>query len=348
MEFPAAFIVATGVVLVLEFIFGLSLNIMVLLVYHVTSQSTKRDNNIFITNLNIADILICVIAIPTTLYMSLTSRNHSVILCFFHEGVISFVSSTSAINLLIISIDRYEAVATPMRRKLSGSRSKYIILIAWTLSMIGFTFPFYGISLDKINAVNANDTLSTCKLSIEASSLVYLFELFYCLMFCISITGMLFCYYKIFKVAQDRLAARSAFVQVSMTVADQMIMDSHKKNQERRVTSVSLSIVLAFILCWGPHVVITVVQNEFPQNMTVDMLEVSFLLLAYSTTVLHPILYVFMRANFREIIKVKWCCCKKTRHSATISPRLSNERRQSTINSRRPDGAGNNWATAVK
>ena len=37
--------------------------------------------------------------------------------CFFHQANITFVSTASAITLLTISVDRYEAVVTPLKKK---------------------------------------------------------------------------------------------------------------------------------------------------------------------------------------------------------------------------------------
>ncbi len=67
----------------------------------------------------------------------------------------------------------------------------------------------------------------------------------------------------------------------------------------------SLLIISTFLLCWTPITVLnTVILSAGPSNFT-ERLRLGFLVMAYGTTIFHPLLYAFTRQKFQKVLKSK-------------------------------------------
>lgn len=66
----------------------------------------------------------------------------------------------------------------------------------------------------------------------------------------------------------------------------------------------SLLIVSSFLLCWSPITLLNAVRllSARPSGLTAH-LRLAFLVLAYSSTVLHPLLYAFTRQKLQKALK---------------------------------------------
>ncbi|XP_051546209.1 G-protein coupled receptor 22-like [Myxocyprinus asiaticus] len=94
---------------------------------------------------------------------------------------------------------------------------------------------------------------------------------------------------------------------VSVIIALRRAVKRHRERRERqkRVFRMSLLIISTFLLCWTPITVLnTVVLSAGPSDLTVK-LRLGFLVMAYGTTVFHPLLYAFTRQKFQKVLKSK-------------------------------------------
>ncbi|CAH1243984.1 CHRM2 [Branchiostoma lanceolatum] len=86
--------------------------------------------------------------------------------------------------------------------------------------------------------------------------------------------------------------------------------------ERKQVVRMMLTVVLLFLVCWGPHVVLSVlvtfgVVNKFTQE--VYAMRIAFRLLTYLNSCLNPICYNFMSKMFRRSFKkLLPCCCKSS------------------------------------
>uniref|UniRef100_A0A8C1IEF6 G-protein coupled receptor 22 n=1 Tax=Cyprinus carpio TaxID=7962 RepID=A0A8C1IEF6_CYPCA len=94
---------------------------------------------------------------------------------------------------------------------------------------------------------------------------------------------------------------------VSVIIALRRAVKRHRERRERqkRVFRMSLLIISTFLLCWTPITVLnTVILSAGPSDFTVR-LRLGFLVMAYGTTIFHPLLYAFTRQKFQKVLKSK-------------------------------------------
>ncbi|XP_010775057.1 probable G-protein coupled receptor 22 isoform X2 [Notothenia coriiceps] len=94
---------------------------------------------------------------------------------------------------------------------------------------------------------------------------------------------------------------------VSVIIAIRRAVKRHRERRERqrRVFKMSLLIISTFLLCWTPITVLnTILLSTGPSDLTVR-LRLGFLVMAYGTTIFHPLLYAFTRQKFQKVLKSK-------------------------------------------
>lgn len=116
------------------------------------------------------------------------------------------------------------------------------------------------------------------------------------------------------EVSQSSTGARSGAsaplgmrASVSVIIALRRAVKRHRERRERqrRVFRMSLLIISTFLLCWTPITVLnTVVLSTGPSSFTAR-LRLGFLMMAYGTTIFHPLLYAFTRQKFQKVLKSK-------------------------------------------
>ncbi len=78
-----------------------------------------------------------------------------------------------------------------------------------------------------------------------------------------------------------------------------------QKLHDRTLTKMTLIIVSTFMVCWGPHACTSVAIMLRGTTVVVEEIQLCCLALAYSTTILHPLIYTFMRRTFRRNLVVR-------------------------------------------
>ena len=137
------------------------------------------------------------------------------------------------------------------------------------------------------------------------------FELYYVLLYLVANIVMITCYMKIFRLAKRRINIRMTLVKVTLNVQGNDGSDSGSstrsqapepihKMHDRTLTKMTLIIVSTFMICWGPHACTSVAIMIKGTTILLEQIQLCCLALAYSTTILHPLIYTFMRRTFRR------------------------------------------------
>ena len=195
---------------------------------------------------------------------------------------------------------------TPFKKRSAVHRKWLILGIIWSISLVGFCTPFLTLALsDGLHFSQSNDSDHLpCFMWVEDPNgkRVY-FELYYVLMYLITNIVMIICYVKIFKLAKKRINVRITLVKVTMinvaTDKTQAPEPIHKMH-DRTLTKMTLIIVSTFMICWGPHACTSVAIMIKGTTVLLEEVQLCCLALAYSTTIIHPLIYTFMRRTFRR------------------------------------------------
>ena len=93
----------------------------------------------FIVSLAIADLIVGVIVMPiSAAYIILGQWKFGIVVCQFWVGVDYTASTASILNLLVLSMDRYWSVTSPLQylHKRTSHRAFVMISVAWCLSLL--------------------------------------------------------------------------------------------------------------------------------------------------------------------------------------------------------------------
>ncbi len=135
------------------------------------------------------------------------------------------------------------------------------------------------------------------------------FELYYIVIYLVANVVMVICYIKIFRTAKSRVNVRTTLMRVTMlnmppAVNSRQSEPLHKLH-DKTLTKMTLVIVSTFMTCWGPHACVSIIIMANGSTITLEQVQLCCLALAYSTTILHPMIYTFMRRNFRRTLMRK-------------------------------------------
>lgn len=323
-KYPASFSSSLSVILLFQMLTGLLCNFTVLgfsrcfkLKKRVVPSSLARTrvisygahttiNSILITNLSVVDILICLLSIPLTLTYIIMGRNHPFLFCLCHEATVSFTTSSSALNLLIISINRYQTIVAPFKRCFRSSDLVWVLTIVWTLSILGFCVPFLSLAmLDWQDTATSKMAPCFSLLNTHSPGHHFFFEMYYVCIYTIACIVVIVCYTQIFRAAHKRINTRVAIIRSSSihvpTIQNEGASRA-SKNNDKTMTKMTLMIVSTFVVCWAPHSVASIVSMAVDNGPNLEMSRLICITLAYMATLAHPLLYTFMRQNFKTAI----------------------------------------------
>ncbi|XP_072923090.1 G-protein coupled receptor 22 [Hemitrygon akajei] len=94
---------------------------------------------------------------------------------------------------------------------------------------------------------------------------------------------------------------------VSVIIALRRVVKQHRERRERqkRVFRMSLLIISTFLICWTPLSILNTVIICKGLSEGMVKLRLCFLILAYGTTIFHPLLYAFARQKFQKVLRSK-------------------------------------------
>ncbi|CAF89181.1 unnamed protein product, partial [Tetraodon nigroviridis] len=328
-------------------------------------------SNLVTVNLHVLDILVCVLCLPLTVAVILLPANGSEVsslatLCCFHEACVTFTSVATAVNVLVISLDRYDISVRPASRLLTPRRAALLLAAVWALSLAVFFLPF--LEGDFFSSSDEDDEPSSHHLNPAWQNRTLLcvggqgyytgLAIYYHLLlqvpcFFIAVAVMLFTYSRILQALNIRigshmmrntrakdtaattpiattpatpasptpastsaptpaistLPASSMGVQASVSaiIALRRAVRRHRDRRERqrRVLKMSLIIVSTFLGCWAPLSAVNVLILCLGPSDGLVRLRLCFLVMAYGTTIFHPLLYAFTRQKLRRALKTR-------------------------------------------
>ncbi|XP_076870477.1 G-protein coupled receptor 22-like [Brachyhypopomus gauderio] len=158
MPYPISFQVSLTSVLLLELILGFSSNLTVLVLYCSQSNLVDSVSNMVTVNLHVLDIVVCVLCMPLSVVVVLlpTGRNLALVCCF-HEACVTFASISTAVNVLVISLDRYDISVRPANRFLTPRWAALLLAAVWAVSLAVFFIPFIEVDFFSSEPENGQD-----------------------------------------------------------------------------------------------------------------------------------------------------------------------------------------------
>lgn len=271
------------------------------LVCYVVFRNKHMQNvtNYFITNLALADILLCVLAVPfTPLYTFMGEWMFGRLLCHMvpmAQGTSVYVST---LTLMSIAIDRFFVIIYPFRPRLRLSICYLIIVSIWLFS-ISATLPyaFY------MGMVDYQDR-SYCEELWPSEFIRQVFSGFTAIMqFVVPFIIILICYGKISNRMNERVRAKPGSKSSKKEEAD--------RERKRRTNRMLIAMVTIFGVSWLPMNVVHLVGDYYAPASTWSYYNMCFFIthvVAMSSTCYNPFLYAWLNENFRKEFQLVLPC----------------------------------------
>ncbi|XP_057716680.1 somatostatin receptor type 5-like [Corythoichthys intestinalis] len=270
---------------------GLSGNTLVI---HVALRHSKTESatNTYILNLAVADELF-MLGLPfLAAQNSLQAWPFGSFMCRLVMTVDSINQFTSIFCLTVMSVDRYLAVARPLRsaRWRSPRVAKAVNAAVWALSFL--------VVLPVVVFADIQKTGGTCNILWPAPVKVWraAFIVF------TSTVGFLFpllviclCYLLIvFKVRSSAKKVHGA-------------ASGKRRKSERKVTRMVVIVVAVFVLCWLPFYALNVLNLLVALPTDYQGLYYFVVVLGYANSCANPVVYGFMSDNFKRGFRKALC-----------------------------------------
>ncbi|XP_069036577.1 somatostatin receptor type 1 isoform X2 [Lepisosteus oculatus] len=269
---------------------GLTGNAMVIYVI-LKYAKMKTATNIYILNLAIADELF-MLSVPFLATAAALRRwPFGALACRLVLSVDGINMFTSVFCLTVLSVDRYIAVAHPIRaaRYRRPTVAKAINVCVWALSLV-VILPIIVFA----GTVPRGDGGVECNFLWPEPSWSEAFVVYtFLLGFLLPVAAICLCYCLI--VAKMRaVALRAGWLQ--------------RRRSEKKITRMVLLVVTVFVACWLPFYVAQLLSVfRRPPDPVVNQL---FVVLSYANSGANPILYGFVSDNFRRsfqrLVCLRW------------------------------------------
>lgn len=282
------FILYTGI-----FVIGLIGNVLVCYVV-CRNKAMQTVTNMFITNLALSDVLLCVLAVPfTPLYTFLGRWVFGRFLCHtvpYAQGCSVYIST---LTLTAIAMDRFFVIIYPFHPRMKITTCLMIITAVWVFSLL-LTLP-YGLYMSLNTYDNIDDHYCEEDWPSESSRKLY-GSVTVVLQFILPFLIISVCYILVSIKLNDRARTKPGCKTSKKEEAD--------RERKKRTNRMLISMVGVFGISWLPLNSVNIF-NDFYETKS-DIYTVLFFVahcIAMSSTCYNPFLYAWLNENFRKEFK---------------------------------------------
>ncbi|XP_054159868.1 allatostatin-A receptor-like [Oppia nitens] len=348
---------------IITFIVGVSGNIIVISVM-AGDRANRSVTSIFLVSLAVADLLLLVICAPLDVahYFVIQWDREGTIckLAAYAECVSAFAS---VLNLVAVSFERYVVIVFPIRSRslCTMSNCKKIMVIVWMLSLLLATPVIFTKNTVKTTFANnqTSVTLYSCKELYDWKGFsvnIYRFVTLFALPSVVMIVCYLWVIIELWistktmdELTHNRTVGQQSCQSLEITRSESRASISHEqitpiyqsptryilrshtndnrdvKRARQQVIKMLILVVLLFLICWGPRLVMEIIikccLSLMMFNNLTYMLRIIFYLSPFVHSCLNPIVYGFMSTKFRRRMfrvfdRICFKVCRKSRTSA--------------------------------
>ncbi|NP_001127742.1 neuropeptide receptor A7 [Bombyx mori] len=281
------------VIYTIIFVLGLLGNILVCFVV-IRNKAMQTVTNLFISNLALSDILLCIFAIPfTPLYTFRGTWSWGSLLCHimpFAQGCSVYIST---LTLMSIAIDRFFVIIYPFRPRMKIETCITVIIMIWTFSITVTTpyaifMTYYDFKFGKF----CEETWPSERLRRIFGSVTSVMQ------FVLPFIVIAVCYICVSFKLNDRAKAKAASKNSKKEELD--------KNRKRRTNQMLIAMVTIFGLSWLPLNIINLCNDYYMYAIHLKYYFLIFFVahvIAMSSTCYNPFIYAWMNENFRKEFK---------------------------------------------
>ena len=306
-------IVAIMVIVVVLTIVG---NIAVMAVLHYSNVLKSIVNSHFLISLSIADLLVATLVMPCALDAVNTGTWRCGKIWGMFNGFGNFLFCISSImHLMMLSIDRYLAIARPLFYPLEMTKSRAIILcfVLWAYSAVWAFLPLFGVSsyecfISYIGWCKAEDW---SKYGLNFGFAISVVSGTYGL----ALISMVCVYWKIARVIRlqlrrikdvtstDRKTSANSRENNCPSTTNKQAKMAKKLNLNKGVVTL-LVVTLVYLVCWSPFCILLFVEIGTGRKISGPYGTVA-MLVGFANSCCNPVIYSIKYRRFRiAVIKM--------------------------------------------
>ena len=282
---------------VIIFLIGVSGNSLVVYVV-LRNKAMQTITNIFITNLAISDIMMCMLAVPfTPLAFFMNTWVFGEALCHIVPMSLCICVYVSTLTSTAIAVDRYFVIVYPFKPRMKTCVCLLMIVAVWIIS-VSISLP-----LGIYQKIKEEEGTRVCREEWAKPQARQFFTVTsLVLQYIVPCSIITYCYAKVSLALRKRSKTR-----IGSGTANRE-RDEMEIRRKRRTNKMLIAMVTIFVCCWLPlNMVLLVVEY----HTTFDYFTFTFFLahvIAMSSTIYNPFLYAWMNDNFKKEFKLVLPC----------------------------------------
>ncbi|MBN3313253.1 LPAR3 protein, partial [Atractosteus spatula] len=261
----------------------------------ITNKKFHYPFYYLLANLAASDFLAGIAYVYLMFNTGAVSKELTVQLYFFRQGLLDTSLSASLANLLAIALERYISVMKlKVLRNLTKRRVTFLIVLVWAVSITMGAVPSLG-----WNCICSLEDCSTLA-PIFSRSYLTTWSVSNLLVFLI----MVVIYMRIYIYVKRKTSILSSHTRGSI----------NRKRTPMKLIKTVMTVLGVFVICWTPGLVVLLLDGLNCKQCKLLGFKRWFLLLAVLNSVLNPIIYSYkdeeMWMTFKNMIR---CVCTGTR-----------------------------------
>ncbi|XP_028279792.1 melanopsin-A-like [Parambassis ranga] len=274
------------------------------------SRSLRTPANMFIINLAITDLLMCVTQTPTFFTTSMHKR-----WIFGEKGceLYAFCGALfgicSMITLTVIAVDRYFVITRPLTSigVLSRKRAFLILVAAWLYSLGWSLPPFFGWSAYVPEGLMTSCTWDymTFTPSVRAYTMLLFIFVFFLPLFII-----IYCYVFIFRAIRstNQAVGKINGSTHSHSSTRDSVKSFHRLQNEWKMAKIALIVILLYVISWSPYSTVALTAFAGYADMLTPYMNSVPAIIAKASAIHNPIIYAITHPKYR-IALAKYIPC---------------------------------------
>ncbi|XP_027530790.1 pinopsin-like [Neopelma chrysocephalum] len=271
------------------FFFGFLNNFIVLILF-CKFKTLRNPVNMLLLNISISDMLVCISG--TTLSFASNIRGkwiggeHA---CRWYGFVNSCFGIVSLISLAVLSYERYSTLTLCNKRSDDYQKALLAVGGSWIYSLIWTVPPLIGWSSYGVEGAGTSCSVRWSSESAESTSYIICLFIF-CLV--VPVMVMMYCYGR-------------------LLYAVKQVGKIHKnaaRKREYHVLFMVITTVICYLVCWIPYGVIALLATFGKPGVVTPVTSIIPSILAKSSTVCNPIIYILMNKQFYKCFRQLFHC----------------------------------------
>uniref|UniRef100_A0A8C6S4N6 Opsin 4a (melanopsin) n=1 Tax=Neogobius melanostomus TaxID=47308 RepID=A0A8C6S4N6_9GOBI len=265
------------------------------------SRSLRTPANMFIINLAITDLLMCVTQTPIFFTTSMHKRwIFGEKACELYAFCGALFGICSMITLTVIAVDRYFVITRPLASigMLSQKRALLILTAAWLYSLGWSLPPFFGWS-----AYVPEGLLTSCSwdyMTFTPSVRAYTMLLFIFVFF-LPLFIIMYCYYFIFRAIRstNHAVGKINGSTYSHSSGRDSVKGFNRMQNEWKMAKIALIVIMLYVISWSPYSAVALTAFSGYADMLTPYMNSVPAVIAKASAIHNPIIYAITHPKYR-------------------------------------------------